>query len=117
MSRKMLYGTITATLALALVLPSFATSAFAKESSRIVKTSIMLAAPASLGGTSLKAGQYSVITNGSKVTLKLDGKVVAQAPAEWADAKAKFDLSGVEIEGDNIREIRFGGQARYLVIR
>jgi hypothetical protein len=117
MSREMLYRTMTAALALALVLPLLATPALAKNSSGVVKTSITLAVPASLGGMSLKAGRYSVITDGSKVTLKQEGKVVAEAPAQWADAKEKFDASGVVIDGNDIREIRFGGQARYLVIR
>ena len=115
-SRVVLHRILTVALVVALALPLVATPALAKDSGA-VKTSITLASPANLGGTTLKAGEYSVIADETKVTLKRDGKVVAEVSAQWADAKQKFDASSVVIEGNDIREIRFGGKSRYVVIR
>jgi len=48
---------------------------------------ITLYNPAKLGGTELKAGDYWLVFDGAKVTLKQGKKVVAEAKAEWVEVK------------------------------
>lgn len=116
MSRALVTRVITAALVLAMTIPVLGAKVLSKDNGA-VKTSITLSSPVTIGGKQLKAGQYSVIADESKVTFKVDGKVVAEAPAQWQDAKSKFDTSSVVLEGNDIREIRFGGKSRYVVIR
>lgn len=103
-------------MVLALAIPVLAAPALSKDNGP-VKTSITLSAPASIGGKQLKPGQYVVVADESKVTLKADGRTVAEAPVQWMDAKDKFESSSVVLDGGNIHEIRFGGKSRYVVVR
>lgn len=69
-----------------------------------------------LAGKQLKPGTYVVTADDTKVTLALNGKVVAEAPAQWKDRAGKAQNSTVvEIEG-KIKQIHFAGKARYLEI-
>jgi hypothetical protein len=43
--------------------------------------------------------------------------VVAEANAQWMDGQGKASDTSLVTDGDNIREIRFGGKSRYVVIR
>ncbi len=116
MSRASVTRVITMALVLAMTIPVMGAKVLSKDNGA-VKTSITLSSPVTIGGKQLKAGQYSVIADESSVTFKVDGKVVAEAPAQWQDSSSKFESSGVVLEGNDIREIRFGGKSRYVVIR
>ena len=117
MSRALVTRLLTVALALAMTVPVMSAKVLSKDNGGAVKTTITLSSPVTIGGKTLKAGQYSVIADESKVQLKLDGKVVAEVPAQWQDASSKFDASGVVLDGKDLREIRFGGKSRYVVIR
>lgn len=117
MSRIALYRLLASVLALALAVSVLVTPASAKETKAIAKASITLPSPLTLAGTKLAAGNYQLIADESKVTIKKDGKVVAEANAQWMDGQGKASDTSLVTEGDNIREIRFGGKSRYVVIR
>jgi hypothetical protein len=95
-------------LGLALAAPAMADS---------ISKGLTLHNPAKLGGTELKAGDYWLVFDGAKVTLKKGKKVVAEAKGEWVDVK--FDIQGDSIIVDNgaISEIRIGGRKRVIKIR
>jgi len=107
---------ITILAALALALPIAARDGDANASKAIVTISVDLSSPATLAGTALKPGSYSVRADSAKVTLSRSGKVMAEAAVEWKDAAGKAEYSSIVREGDQITEIHFGGKAKYVVI-
>ena len=117
MSRVAVYRLLASVLALALGVSAGVAPAFAKETKAVVKTNITLFSTHMLAGTELRAGNYQVIADESKVTVKKDGKVIAEANAQWMDGQGKASDTSVVTDGGNIREIHFGGKSRYVVIR
>ena len=117
MSRVVVYRLLASVLALALAISAWVAPASAKETKAIAKTNITLFSTRMLAGKELKAGNYEVIADEAKVTLKKDGKVIAEANAQWMDGQGKVSDTSVVTDGDNIREIHFGGKSRYVVIR
>lgn len=81
-----------------------------------IHSSFNLPSPAKLSGTPLKAGEYEVKADETKVTLVFNGKVVAEAKVEWKDGASKASQTSLLIVGEEIKEIRFGGKSRYAVI-
>src|SRR5271154_2585849 len=69
-----------------------------------------------LAGKQLKPGTYRVTADDSKVTVELDGKVVAEAPVEWKDETSKPRNSNIVTTDDQVKEIHFGGKMRYVAI-
>jgi hypothetical protein len=102
--------------ALALALPIAAGSGDTNQTKAIVTMSVDLSSPATLAGTALKPGNYSVRADSTKVTISRGGKVMAEAAVEWKDAAGKAEYSSIVREGDQITEIHFGGKAKYVVI-
>jgi hypothetical protein len=103
-----LRGAFAVLTLLALALPALA---------KPTNTKITLINAGKVGSTQLKAGDYELIADESKVLFKLHGKVVAEAKAEWKDSERKTDMTSVVYDGDQIREIRFGGKKSYVVVR
>jgi hypothetical protein len=103
-------------VALALTLPIAAGSGDTNQTKAIVTMSVDLSSPATLAGTALKPGNYSVRADSTKVTISRGGKVMAEAAVEWKDAAGKAEYSSIVREGDQITEIHFGGKAKYVVI-
>jgi hypothetical protein len=81
------------------------------------KATVKVPADGTLGGTMVKEGTYQLKTDGSMVTFMADGKTVAEAPGEWKDAEAKPTYDYLRVENGAIKEIHFGGKARYLSIQ
>jgi outer membrane usher protein FimD/PapC len=77
---------------------------------------VELLSPASVSGKMLKPGTYRVTADDSKVTLTLNGKVVAEAPVEWKDETNKHNQSQIVTTDDQVKEIHFGGKMRYVAI-
>lgn len=102
---------IVATLSV-LMLLTLSVSASAKP----IHTSVILVSNAKINGTALKAGEYNVNADDTKVTLTVDGKVIAESKVEWKDGTSKASSTSVLIAGDEIKEIRFKGQTRYAVV-
>ena|SRR5580700_11010360 len=120
MSRSKMNGvlTILAALALALSIASHATPAKDAKSTvtPIVKTDLRLLSPATLGGTDLKAGEYSVTADDAHAKFSRNGKVIAEASVQWKDESAKAQTTAVVVDGNQIKEIHFGGKMKYVVI-
>ncbi len=77
---------------------------------------ITLYNPAKLGGTELKAGDYWLVFDGAKVTLKQGKKVVAEAKAEWVEVKTASQGDAIIVDNGAISEIRIGGRKRVIKI-
>jgi hypothetical protein len=102
---------IVATLSV-LMLLALTVSASAKP----IHTTINLVSNAKINGTSLKAGEYNVNADETKVTVVFEGKVIAESKVEWKDSTSKAASTSVLIAGDEIKEIRFKGQTRYAIV-
>ncbi|MCL4523946.1 MAG: hypothetical protein M1453_05700 [Acidobacteria bacterium] len=108
MSKMVRFVTFLAVLmSLALAAPAFADS---------YKRSLTLDSPAKLGGTEIKAGEYRIEFDGTKVMVKDGKKVLAEAPAEWVETKNAVQGDTVVIEGGVITEIRIEGRSRVIKI-
>jgi hypothetical protein len=69
-----------------------------------------------LAGKQLKPGTYRVTADDAKVTIEMNGKVVAEAPVTWKDENSKPRSSNVVTTDDQVKEIHFGGKMRYVSI-
>jgi len=116
MSRRGINVVFSVLAALALALPLAARVDKSKDAKSAASASMDLLNPARLSGTDLKAASYSVKVDETKVTFSLNGKVVAEAPVQWKDSPAKAQYSSIVIDGNQIREIHFGGKTRYVEI-
>jgi hypothetical protein len=86
----------------------------AKDGKAITKVNVYSAV--TLAGKRLKPGEYRVTAIDSKVTLAMDGKVVAEAPVEWKDETTKPKTSSLVATAGRVKEIHFDGKMRYVVI-
>ena len=116
MNRRGMNLILTVLAALALALPIAARDGDTNPTKIIVSMSVDLSSPASLGGTALKAGSYSVKADSAKVTLLRGGKVVAEAPVQWKDEAGKAEYSTIVTDNNQIIEIHFGGKTKYVAI-
>jgi hypothetical protein len=107
---------VTLLAALALVIPASARDNGAKNSKSTVNATMDLVNPATIAGKQLKPGTYDVKADDSKVTLSLNGKVVAEAPVQWKDEKSKSKFSAIvtDGEGNQVKEVHFNGKSRYV---
>ena len=120
MSRSKMNGvlTILAALALALSIASHATPAKDAKSTvtPIVKTDLRLLSPATLGGTDLKPGEYSVTADDTHARFSKGGKVLAEAAIQWKDESAKRDSNAIVVDANQIKEIHFAGKMKYVEV-
>ncbi len=70
----------------------------------------------SLAGKQLKPGTYKVTADDAKVTIEMNGKVVAEAPVTWKDESSKPRNSNVVTTDDQVKQIHFNGKMRYIEI-
>lgn len=120
MSRSKMNGVLTILAALALALSIAAHATPAKDAKShgipIVKTELRLMSPATLGGTELKAGEYSVTADDAHARFLQNGKVIAEVAVQWKDESAKPQANAVVVESNQIKEIHFGGKMKYVEI-
>jgi hypothetical protein len=116
MVRRKFASAVSVLAATVLALALAAGSARAKDT-KTVNVNMDILSATSLGGKSVKPGNYRVIADGSTVTLKDGNKVVAEAPAEWKDAANKASYSSVVLDSNGIKEIHFEGQSRYVEVK
>jgi hypothetical protein len=109
---------IFAALTFALSMASHATWAKDAKSivTSVVKTDLRLSTPATLGGTNLQAGEYSITADDTHATFLKNGKVIAEASVQWKDESAKAQTTAIVIDGNQITEIHFGGKMKYVEI-
>jgi hypothetical protein len=100
---------------LALALPALGSDTPAKKS-KAIKTTFDILQTVTVAGTQLKPGTYDVTADDTTVTLKLNDKVMVEAPVQWKDQSAKAEFSGAVIVGGELKEIHFSGKTRYVEI-
>ena len=113
LSRTKRVVSILAVLAIAMPLAALSSAAKSKTTAR---ARIDVLADANLAGTQVKAGTYDVEANESKLTLKRNGKVVAEAPIEWKDEQSKPQYPSIVAESGRVIEVHFGGKKRYAQV-
>lgn len=116
MSHRGMNFVFTVLAALALSLPIAAGDAGSNQPKPIVSMSVDLSSAATLAGTELKPGSYSVKADSVKVTLSRGGKMVAEAPVQWKDESGKAAYSTIVTERSQIKEIHFLGKTKYVEI-
>ena len=116
MSHRAKSVVLTLLLALALALPVAAQSDTASTTKQVVRTNMKILNSPSLAGITLQPGTYRIIADGSKVTLSLNGKSVAEAPIQWRDEQGKARHSAVATDSGRITAFHFRGNTQYIVI-
>lgn len=81
-----------------------------------ISKSINIAQSAKLGKADLKAGEYRLLIDGTKATLQMGNKTVAESEGRWEDRDAKSAYDAVLLgENGQVKEVRFSGQKRVFV--
>lgn len=109
-------GVIFPLFAALILTMTLATREVRADRTNVVKASIEMISPGSLGGKMLPAGTYTVTAEEGKVTFFSSGKMVAEASVQWKDEASKSQVSNLVLDGNSIREIHFRGQMRYVVV-
>ena len=86
------------------------------KNGKATSTEVDILSACTLAGKQLKPGTYHVTADDAKVTIEMNGKVVAEAPVTWKDETAKPNNSNVVTESDQVKEIHFSGKMRYVSI-
>ena len=82
-----------------------------------VSKSITLSQPARMGQSQLEAGDYRLLIDGTKVTVQRGKQVVAVVEGQWEQRDRKAERSAIVLgDGSVVKEIRFAGDKRVLVI-
>jgi len=115
MVRRGMSVVLTILVALAIAIPAMAKDAGANNA-KPTKTTMEFLNSVTVGGKQLKPGNYVVIADDTKLTIEQSGKVVAEAPVQWKDETKRSRYSNIVSDGDQLKEIHFGGQMRYIVI-
>ncbi len=108
MFTKSLVRTIALAAAAALAVPVFAKP--------ITKT-INITQPAKFGKAELMAGEYTLLIDGSKVTVKKGKDVLAETQGRWEERSTKTAYNSVLIGPDGaVKEVRFSGNRSVFVL-
>jgi hypothetical protein len=116
-SRWRLFRLLAMVAAAAFLQPALARSAETEDAQSAVKATLHLFHAVTLSGKELHPGTYSLVASASKATLKESGKVVAEAQVRWKDGDQNEFATRVVLDGSSIKEIRFAGKTRYIVIQ
>ena len=82
-----------------------------------VSKHINISTPAKLGSTQLSAGDYHLLIDGTKVTVQRGSKVVAETEGRWEERSEKARQNSMLLGSNGeVREIRFAGETRVLVL-
>jgi hypothetical protein len=103
---------LVALFALLLVL-ALGAPCFAKPTS----VSVSLSRTSQFAGATLSPGDYQLVVDGNKITLKKNGKAVAEATGEWKKADHKPVNDYFVFNSDNqIIEIHLRGHDSFLAV-
>lgn len=76
--------------------------------------------PATIGGTHLKAGDYSLQVKNNETQLKVidtaTNKTVAEVPVQWIQLQQKPNTTQVLVNDNQVTEIDFGGKTQAVKI-
>jgi len=87
-----------------------------KDSAPTLKTTLIISDPVTFAGTQLKPGNYDIVARDSKVTVSRDGQKIAEADAEWRDEQRAPHSSSIVLDGNQVKEVHFGGKTKYIVV-
>ena len=76
--------------------------------------SITFSSPVWVGGTQLKAGQYTVEVTADKAVFKM-GKSVTETPVTLQTAEKKFGMTSSIVSDSKVKEIDLGGTTSKLI--
>ncbi|MGC1107314.1 MAG: hypothetical protein WA876_12320 [Candidatus Acidiferrales bacterium] len=118
MTRNRMSQIFVFALLLAVALPAMAAAKNTKETTGniVAKGTFALPTGKTLNGTNLPPGEYKVVASDSQVSFLFNGKIAAQAPIQWKDIETA-DSNMVIDDSGAIREIRFKGKKRSIVIK
>jgi hypothetical protein len=95
------------------VVVGLAAPVFAKPISKI----ITISQAAKFGKADLKAGEYHLLIDGTKVTVQRGKTVLAETEGRWEERENKASNSSVLLGSDGeVKEVRFAGDRRVLVL-
>jgi hypothetical protein len=86
------------------------------KNGKATTTEVDILSACSLAGKQLKPGTYRVTADDAKVTIEMNGKVVAEAPVTWKDETSKPRNSNVVTNDNSVTEIHFNGKMRFVSI-
>jgi hypothetical protein len=93
---------------LALAVPVFA---------KPVSKTIRIPQNARFGKSELKAGEYRLLVDGSKVLVQKGNNTLAETEGRWEERAAKSDYNSVLVGANGeVMEVRFAGEKRVLVL-
>ncbi len=78
-------------------------------------TRFKLHEPASVAGTQLEAGDYTLEVEGGKAVIKRNGDVVAEVACEVKENGTKYSRTSVLLSEGKVKEIRIGGKRTAVV--
>jgi len=82
-----------------------------------VAKSIDLLVPAKIGRTQLDVGNYKILIDGTKVTVKQGKKIIAETTGEFVERPTKQSNNAVLVGRDGqLQEVRFQGERRVLIL-
>jgi hypothetical protein len=107
MKSNSFFRSIALLAAIALAVPVFA---------KPISKNINIGQAAKVGKADLKAGEYRLLIDGTKATLQLSNKTVAESEGRWEDRDTKSQYDAVLLsENGQVKEVRFSGQKRVFV--
>ena len=108
MKNRLFLRTAALLAAVALAVPAF---------SKPVNKSIQISQTAMIGKAELKAGEYRLVVDGSKVTIQKGRDTLAVTEGRWEERAAKAPYNSVLLGADgHVKEVRFLGEKRVLVL-
>jgi hypothetical protein len=69
-----------------------------------------------VGDSEIKPGDYMIRAEEGQSTLQImsHGKMVADVPAHWIQLPSKAEASQVEVDGNKVTSVEFGGRTAAL---
>lgn len=117
MTRNKVCHAFALMLLLALALPAVAApkNTNVPAGKVLARATFNIYASRSLGGATLRPGEYRVVATDSKVSFLHDGKIVAQASIQWKDMERATDNT-ILADAGVIKEIYFKGKKQSAVV-
>lgn len=81
------------------------------------KATIYVSSSVMLGGKELKPGDYQFTAEDTNLKVTRDGKLITEATIQWQDGQSKAGSNSLVVEGNQVKEIRFGGKTRSAVLQ
>lgn len=82
-----------------------------------ITRNITVVSPARVGSTQLEVGDYQVVVDGERVTVRKGREIVAETRGRWETRETKYDRHIILVDSNKqVREIRFAGKREVLIL-